>query len=426
MHTLAKELNGILANTVAGRLLSDFGLRMYFPKGIAAQAAEAGEKATRHDASIGIARSGNEPMAADYTMSMLSPLRPTEAVSYAPNAGVPQLRTLWTAEILRKNPELKGVPISQPTVVAGLTNGIFHISDMFTGPGDCVVVPDLFWGNYRLIFVERQRNELVTYPFYTDAGGFNAGGLAGALKGKKKAVVLLNFPNNPTGYSPTAGEADEITAVLVNAAENGTDLLVICDDAYFDLFYEDNIYKHSLFSQLATAHENIFAVKIDGPTKEDFCWGFRIGFVTFGSKGLGEPHYNALNQKLLGAIRSSISSCSRPAQSLLIRALNDPEYKRQKAVLREELHDRYRAVKDLLAGKECAPLTVLPFNSGYFMSFSFPGKAETLRVKLLDDYQIGTISFQDDYLRVTYTAVEKDEIPSLYTSILSAAAEIGG
>ena len=69
---------------------------------------------------------------------------------------------------------------------------------------------------------------------------------------------------------------------------------------------------------------------------------------------------------------------------------------------------------------------MLPFNSGYFMSFAFPGKAETLRVKLLDDYQIGTISFQDDYLRVTYTAVDKDEIPSLYTAILSAAAEIGG
>lgn len=425
MHQLAIELNKILENTIVERLLSEFGARMYFPKGIAAQSAEANGKATLYNATIGMPRNGEDPMIPDFTLQMLSPLGPTEAVSYAPNGGVPELRSIWTKEILRKNPSLKGKTTSAPTVVAGLTNGIFQISDLFVNPSDRVIVPELFWGNYTLIFEERKNADIVTYPFYTGEDGYNAAGLAAALEGRKKAIVVLNFPNNPTGYSPTRAEAEKIAAVLTAAAENGTDILAVCDDAYFGLNYEDDIYPESLFSLLAGAHPNLLAVKIDGTTKEDFSWGFRIGFVTFGAKGLEQAHYDALNRKLLGAIRSSISSSSRPAQSLLIMALKNSEYEKQKAILCNELYLRYKAAKDFLENEDCAPLVALPFNSGYFMSFSFPGKAEALRLKLLDDYKIGTISIRNDYLRVTYAAVDKTEIPTLFAHIRSAAAELG-
>ena len=48
----------------------------------------------------------------------------------------------------------------------------------------------------------------------------------------------------------------------------------------FGLVYENGIFKESLFSKLADLHENVLAVKVDGATKEDYAWGFRVGFIT--------------------------------------------------------------------------------------------------------------------------------------------------
>ena len=99
-------------------------------------------------------------------------------------------------------------------------------------------------------------------------------------KQTEKAIVLLNFPNNPTGFTPSVKEAEAIVQVLKDAAEGGLKLVVVLDDAYFGLFYEDSI-KESLFGLLADSHENILPVKIDGATKENYVWGLRVGFITY-------------------------------------------------------------------------------------------------------------------------------------------------
>ena len=92
------------------------------------------------------------------------------------------------------------------------------------------------------------------------------------------------------------------------------------EDAYFGLNYEDNIESQSLFAHIADLHENILAVKADGPTKEDFAWGLRCGFLTFGCKNYTEAQYEGLVKKLMGVIRSSVSCSSTPSQSLVIHA----------------------------------------------------------------------------------------------------------
>ncbi len=54
---------------------------------------------------------------------------------------------------------------------------------------------------------------MVNYPLYNEQGLFNAEGLKQAIlaqKEKGKAIVVLNFPNNPTGYSPTQEEGKSI------------------------------------------------------------------------------------------------------------------------------------------------------------------------------------------------------------------------
>ena len=98
MNSLAVELNTILKDTVAFELLSEFGKRFYFPKGIAAQSAEAKEKAKKHNATIGMAFAGKEPMMVPSLRKFIPDLTPTEAVSYASNGGDAVLRKKWKEE----------------------------------------------------------------------------------------------------------------------------------------------------------------------------------------------------------------------------------------------------------------------------------------------------------------------------------------
>jgi aspartate/methionine/tyrosine aminotransferase len=437
MNALAEELNTSLEGTVAYRLLADMGRRMYFPKGILSQSAEAGQRAHRFNATIGMAcREGGEPLILSSIREGLPSLSPTEAVAYAPTDGIKALRNRWREEIVAKNPGLKGKSFSVPVVVPGLTAAISYLADLFIEPGDTVVVPDLHWPNYRLIVEERKMAAGLSYPIFvpeseaSGPGRFNIAGLearlreAGARRGK--AVAILNFPNNPTGYSPTEEEAAQIVEALKRVAREGTDLLVICDDAYFGLQYEKGLIKESLFSRLVDADSRILAVKADGPTKEEFVWGFRLGFVTFGGQGLSEKHYDALVKKLMGVIRSSVSNSSAPVQHLLLKALDAKSHKPEKAAYRELLAERYALVRAFLNGHKLpATLRVLPFNSGYFMSFECVGiSAEALRERLLEE-GIGTISLQDRYLRVAFSSVEAKDIEALYAAIFAAAAELG-
>jgi aspartate/methionine/tyrosine aminotransferase len=425
MHPLAAELNAGLSGSVAEALLSDLGKRLYFPKGIVAQSAEAKKHATRINATIGIAYKDGKPLFLPSIRGLVPDLLPEEIFPYAPTQGVEQFREAWKKEIEGKNPEIAGKPFSLPLVVPGLTAGISLLADLFTGQDDVVVLPDLYWDNYPLIFETRRQARIVTFPFFKqDRSGMNVTALAETLqreKGRGKLVVLLNFPNNPTGYSPTKREAMEIVDSLAEIARSGTRLLVIMDDAYFGLFYEEDTYRQSLFSPLCALHENILAAKVDGSTKEHLTWGFRTGFLTFGSKGLTPEHYDALTRKLMGAVRSSVSNSSILAQSMILKALKNPNLEDEKREAFRVLKERYLKSKQVLAGKKSGAITALPFNSGYFMSFRLDrGTSESLRKALLAE-GVGTIAMDERCLRVAYSSVETEKLEELFDSIFKAA-----
>jgi len=431
MNALAEELNRTLEGTCAGRLLSRTGARMYFPKGILSQSAEATERAKRFNATIGMAFANGEPMALDAVLDQLPGLTRREAVAYAPTAGVPETRVAWRKELLKKNPSLAGVLFSQPVVVPGLTAGISYLADLFVDEGDPVIVSDMFWPNYRLIMEERKAARLASYKFFTPDGGFNVAGLEKATmeasKTSHKAVVILNYPNNPTGYTPTLAEADAIKAALIRVAESGVDVLVISDDAYFGLQYEPDNLRESMFARLATAHPRILTAKVDGQTKEDYVWGFRGGFVTFANPVLNEKGYDALVKKLMGVVRSSVSNATAPTQHILAKAMADPRYEKQKTEFSAMLERRYHAVKAFLASHKAPKgFKALPFNSGYFMCFECEGySAEKLRLTLLDERGIGVISIQEKWLRVAFSSVDEQDLDALYTEIFAAAEALG-
>src|SRR6056297_3130327 len=420
MNKIALELNETLGGTVAARLLSDFGTRFYFPKGIISQSGEAKQKATRFNATVGMATKANKPLFLPSIQKLVTGLSESEIYPYAPTPGMPELRKVWKSEMEKKNPALRG------KLTSGLTHGIMVAADMFVNAGEKVVVPDMFWGNYRLIFEGRRQAELTTFPFFNENGTINLGELEKTLRScGKKMTLVLNFPNNPTGYSPSKDEAHAIVDLLKKLADEGNDVLCFIDDAYFGLFYEEDTLKESLFGLLADLHENILAVKFDGATKEELAWGFRVGFVTYAGKGLSNEQYTALQEKTKGAIRASISNASRMAQSLMLKGLQSSSHIKEKEDAFKLLEKRYQKVREVLGGLgNDSPLTPLPFNSGYFMTFTYQGDAEKLRIHLLDAYGIGTTAIGTKYLRVAYSSVDIENIEELYTSIEKAAREL--
>jgi aspartate/methionine/tyrosine aminotransferase len=430
MNSLAVELNSILEGTVVPRLLSDLGHRMYFPKGIVAQAAEASQKAHRFNATVGMAYADGHPMTLPIIQELTGGLPTEETVAYAPTAGIPALRDRWKTEMLAKNPDLEGTPLTRPAVVPGLTAGLAVVGDLFVEPGDVVLLPDLFWGNYRLMFAERRQAQLREFAFFDGAGVFNRkafadGARAAAESGK--LILILNFPNNPAGFTPSRDDVAFIRKTLVGLAES-VPVVVISDDAYFGLFYDDNAFPQSLFSQLADAHPHLLAVKVDGATKEDYVWGFRIGFVTLGFQGMTADHAAALEQKLTGTIRSMVSNSSRLSQSILLRAMDDPRYVEQKAAAYDLLSSRFAALQTILSDQKkqgrAPSLEALPCNSGYFMSFRCRGiNAEELRLALLER-GVGTISVRDEYLRVAFAGIDAPDLPALYEEIFQTAEEL--
>lgn len=425
LNPLAQELNATLGSCIAGRMLSDLGERLYFPKGIIAQSGEAKKLGKTANATIGMACKGGKPVILSALKDQLPSLTSAEAVAYPPTAGNEDLRALWLDAIKKKNPSLAGARISLPVLVPGLTAGISYLSDLFLGEGMTLLTGAPAWDNYVLIVEARRNAALKAFPMFKgngfDAEGFRASVMAEAKTGTVR--ILLNFPQNPSGYTPTRAEAAKIVATVKEAAESGADVMVWCDDAYFGLDYESDIEPESLFAKLAGLHEKILAVKIDGPTKEDYVWGLRTGFLTFGSKGMTDAQYDALIKKLMGAIRSSVSCAAAPSQSLMLKMMADPRTEAEKKGFRAMLEERYRIVRAFIdAHKGHRVLQALPFNSGYFMSMKCTGVgAEDLRVKLLHEYGIGTIAIDPSHLRVAFASVDAEKLESLYETIFTVA-----
>ncbi|WP_303920478.1 aminotransferase class I/II-fold pyridoxal phosphate-dependent enzyme [Treponema berlinense] len=423
LNPLAQELNTTLKNTTPGELLSDLGLRVFFPKGIIAQGAEAKKFGKVANATIGTTLTEGKPAILEAVHKYAPELSAGELVAYAPTAGLPYLRALWKDLIYKKNPGLKGKEISTPVVVPGLTAGISYLADLFIDETKPLLSPNPSWDNYSLIIETRRNSQLHTFNLFAN-DGFDLESFKTAVEKEAETGfvrVLLNFPQNPSGYSPTNAEAAQIVRIIRSVAEKGAKVLVWDDDAYFGLNYENDIYPQSLFAEFADLHENVLAVKIDGPTKEDFVWGFRTGFLTFGGKGLTGEHYEALEKKLMGLIRSSVSCSSTPSQSIALRAFADPAIDIQKKNFRKILEDRYLEVKKFTSSHTSKNLEALPFNSGYFMSFRTKVDAEQLRQKILHEKQIGTVAIDAKTLRVAFSSLEKEQIETVYSAIYECA-----
>jgi len=429
LNKLAEILNEKIYNDnkLVYDMLSGLGKNLYFPRGILFQGAEAKKYAKKFNATIGIATERGIPIHFQETYKYFNGLSPEDLFNYAPASGRSRLRSLWKSKMIEDNPTLADKKTSLPIATNGITHGLSISADLFVDKDDNILLPDKIWGNYKLIFGLRRSGKINYYKFL-DNGRFNLKGLKNSIESidSNKYIIIFNFPNNPLGYAISKDEGDEIASLMIDIADSGKSLVIIFDDAYFGLFYESNILQESLFAYLANAHERILSIKVDGVTKEEFLWGFRLGFITFGSKNLTAQSYNALEEKTMGIIRGTISNCSMPIQTIVEELLKAGKYREEQKLKFKILQNRYSKVKNILENPKYKEVwSVYPFNSGYFLCLKLNEiNAEQLRKTLLEKYEIGIIATSEDEVRIAFSCIEEESIGDLFEQIYKCAIDL--
>jgi aspartate/methionine/tyrosine aminotransferase len=397
---------------------------MYFPYGgILGQGAEA--KGCDINATIGMAfEEDGSALVMDCFKKGIT--LDKKAFLYAGSFGVPELRAKWREMQIEKNPSLKGKEFSNPVVTNALTHGLRISAELFAESGVQVVVPDLYWDNYSLVFEESAGAELSLFNTFKD-GHFDAAAMKKALlAGEGKKILILNFPNNPTGYTATNDDAVEIVKAVAEVAATGRKIVVVLDDAYFGLVYENGVHGESLFAEFSDLSENVLAVKLDGTTKEDYVWGLRVGFITFAFKGATPEQLKALEAKAAGNVRSCVSNVSSIGQHLAVSAFADPDYAQQKRDKYAVLMKRYHEIRSIikLHPEYAERFEVMPFNSGYFMCVKPIGvDAEALRRHLIEKYSCGTIVLSG-LVRLAFSTIPTAKLAGLFQHVSDAIDDL--
>lgn len=409
---------------VVKEMLSAYGKRIFFSEsGVLAQTWEARQKAYAFNATLGEARSQGQTLYSKSLHQLIEGLEPQEVYPYVPPAGLPLLREAWQEKMRRENPRMSQLSLSMPVVTSGLTHGLSLTAELFVDEGDPVVVHDMHWENYELIYEVHAGGRIASYPTFTKKQTFNIEGLEKTIMSqtRSKMLVILNFPNNPTGYMLTPEEAQSVAEALKRCAQAGKRLVVLVDDAYYGFWYADGILQESLFGYLAGLDENILALRLDGATKEAFAGGFRVGFLTYGGKPLGV--LNALEKKTAGAVRAYVSSAAHPSQTLLLKGLESQDFLKETAQNKECLVQRGRLViKACQTGSSKGLWKPYPFRAGYFLSLEVAKDAFQVRRTLLEKYGVGVIAAAPQILRVAVPCLELEELQRLF-ELLDEAIE---
>lgn len=435
------------------RLLSSFGRRIYLPQGIFYWSGKA-KKDADINATIGTARAKKSAIYGDNDDSAITCHLPSikehfpkmgseDIFPYCPIPGHPGFREAWKKYILYKagdQAEAINEHLTLPVASSGITGGLHIILKLFADENEPVISPEKRWENYDTILCMNIGARFHSFVFFKD-GKFNTQGLMKALQEvwaeRDKAIVILNFPNNPTGYMPSAEEMEEVREELLKAVdETGKTVILIFDDAYEGYVYDDQAMKRSPFYDFVNIDDRIFPIKIDGIAKELLWYGGRIGMITF---GLPQAWLNEvplaqlekeLENKVSGVTRSSDSNYNLVTQRIVAKALEDlPRMMAERQKTIEVLKERYRVWAAEAAKFDRKLLYADPSQAGFFAFVNVLGAhAEKVAETLLMKYKVGTVPDVNaeegiNGIRVAFCSVEAADIPRLCECLVKAVKD---
>lgn len=448
----------IIKKTPLYKALSELGKCIYLPQGVfywAGRAKKEAEIMGTLGSAFGYEKDFIEGGTSEWVPCYLEDIKNytklniNEIVPYPKISGLEDLKTIWKNWIIEKSLINKTIEkerlnrlenyISTPVITSGLTNGIFFCCSLLLNSGDYIISPNKRWGNYDNIIEKLLGAKIKSFEFFIKSK-FNVQGLKDAIyevsKIQEKIVLILGFPNNPTGYIPKKEELEEIINVLRLAQKDiSKPIIVLVDDAYEPYVYSNNVINRSIFYDLHDLEEDIIPIKIDGITKEFLMYGGRIGFVTIGLKPSwvnSEEELDILkteiNNKLSGLIRTTISNSNHFYQSLIINLFKDVGadgliQKRDK--VKALLKARYEKINAELRKIKNSDISVDPNAGGFFVFVNLNPKkfrANDFADHLLKKYKVGVIPIEKpndniNGIRIAYCSIDLTQITEFVNRI---------
>ena len=398
---------------------SKLGENIILPQDVLIQSKETAVIPGAINATIGIATSNKKAMALPSINKVITEINNSEYLPYSPTPGLPKMRELWKEKILADNPSINKDFLSLPMVTTGITQGIDIAANLFSESGDALLLPNLFWQNYAQIYTIKLGNKIYKYNQFDENNEFSISNFKETLYSIKedKISLILNFPNNPTGYTPSDVELNSLVDIISTYAKENKNkqLIIVSDDAYFGLFFEKNHKTPTLSATYKLAeNENCLIIKLDGITKEYYSWGLRIGFITYYTKN--DELRQLLLEKTQGFLRSTTSSPSNLSQQIALRLLDNKKALEEKEINDKIIEERYNELKQAISVEQLDSLVrILPFNSGYFFTIKLPSNinAHEFRLKFLNEYKYGVYSIDDEHIRIAFSCLDKELIPEL-------------
>lgn len=186
---------------------------------------------------------------------------------YSSNPGFIELRNEIAGYVNRKY-NLKYNPTNEIIVTVGASEGIDIALRSLVGPGDEVIIPEPSFVAYKGCTAFTGATPVVIDLKAEDQFKLTPELLERAIT-KRTKVVILPFPNNPTGAIMNLEEQRKIADVLKDK-----DVIIISDEVYAELTYEG---KHVSFASFPDMKEKTLV--INGFSKAFAMTGWRIGYA---------------------------------------------------------------------------------------------------------------------------------------------------
>jgi aspartate aminotransferase len=187
---------------------------------------------------------------------------------YPPLGGTEALKAAVRAKYLRD--QRLDVPVSEILVTNGGKQAIFNVVMAVVAAGDEVVIPSPAWAGYEQTV--RFAGGVPVFCACPQGQGFvlRPEALEAAITPRTR-LLILNYPNNPSGAACGAESLREIAAVL----RRHPDVWVLSDDIYEHLLFDDFTYA-TLAAVAPDLADRI--VTMTGVSKSYAMTGWRIGF----------------------------------------------------------------------------------------------------------------------------------------------------
>lgn len=186
---------------------------------------------------------------------------------YSSNAGFIELRREISNFVHRKY-RLNYDPASEIMVTVGGSEGIDIAIRALVGPGDEVIIPEPSFVAYKGCTAFTGATPVTINLRHEDEFKLTPDLLESAITSRTK-VIILPFPNNPTGAIMTRDELAKIVEVL-----RDKDIFVISDEIYSELSYTN---KHVSIAEFPEMKDKTLV--INGFSKAFAMTGWRLGYA---------------------------------------------------------------------------------------------------------------------------------------------------